>query len=88
MQANLWYNNYSIYCFNFGSEKAGKEGEEMWKLEYLKNEKSFLVEIKIIFHNFWRVSVTMRKLKWKKVADTFLIFVLQDLSKLLFQFNP
>ena len=29
----------------------------MQKLEYLENEKSFLDEIKNIFHNFWRTII-------------------------------
>ena len=38
----------------FESGNCEKEGEKLQKLEYLKNEKSFLDEIKNIFHNFWR----------------------------------
>ena len=30
-----------------------KEGENYWKIEYLKNEKKSLDEMKAIFHNFW-----------------------------------
>ena len=29
---------------------------EIQKYEYLENEKSFLDEIKSIFHSFWRLS--------------------------------
>ena len=36
----------------FGSGKHGKEGKKLQKLEYLENEKSFLDEIKNIFHSF------------------------------------
>ena len=32
--------------------KGGKEGKKLQKFEYLKNEKSFLDEIKNIFHSF------------------------------------
>ena len=37
---------------------GGKEGKtEIQKSEYLKNEKSFLDEIKNIFHSFWRAII-------------------------------
>ena len=44
--------NYStsIWPFEFG--KCGKEAKKLQKVEYLENEKSFLDEIKNIFHNF------------------------------------
>ena len=42
--------NYSICRFESG--KCGKEGEKLQKIEYLENEKSFLDEIKNIFHSF------------------------------------
>ena len=32
--------------------ESGKEGKELQKFEYFKNEKSFLHEIKNIFHSF------------------------------------
>ena len=34
------------------SGKCGEEGKEIQKFEYLENEKSFLNEIKNIFHSF------------------------------------
>ena len=40
----------SIWPFEFG--KGGKEGKKLQKFEYLENEKSFLDEIKNIFHSF------------------------------------
>ena len=36
----------------FESENCGKEEKKLQKLEYLKNEKSFLDETKNIFHSF------------------------------------
>ena len=36
----------------FASENCGKEGKKLQKLEYPENEKSFLDEIKNIFHSF------------------------------------
>ena len=42
---------YSTFC-PFESGKCGKEGKKLQKIEYLKSEKSFLDEIKSIFHTF------------------------------------
>ena len=44
--------NYSTSIYPFEPGKCGKEGEKMQKCEYLDNEKSFLDEIKNIFHSF------------------------------------
>ena len=44
--------NYSTSICTFESGKSGKEVEKVQKFEYLENEKSFLDEIKIIFHGF------------------------------------
>ena len=42
----------------------------MQKIEYLKNEKSFLDEIKNIFHSFWKAIIWWKiKISWK-MADT------------------
>ena len=46
--------NYSTSICPFKSGKSGKEGKKLQKLEYFENEKSFLDEIKKIFHSFWR----------------------------------
>ena len=57
--SQLWhYINYStfIYC-SFKSGKCGKEEKKLQKCQYLKNEKSFLDEIKNIFHSFWRAII-------------------------------
>ena len=37
---------------SFESGKRGKEEEKLQKLENLENEKSFLDEMKSIFHSF------------------------------------
>ena len=42
--------NYSTFICPFESGKCGKEGKKSQK--YLENEKSFLDEIKNIFHSF------------------------------------
>ena len=40
------------------ADRGGKEGKmEMQKSEYLENKKSFLDEIKNIFHSFWRAII-------------------------------
>ena len=44
--------NYPTSICHFKSGKCGKEEKELQKFEYLKNAKSFLVEIKSIFHSF------------------------------------
>ena len=49
--------NYSISICPFESGKCGKEGKKLQKFEYLENEKSFLDEIKNIFHNFLRAII-------------------------------
>ena len=46
--------NYSTFICPFESGKCGKEGKKLQKSEHLENEKSFLDEIKKIFHSFWR----------------------------------
>ena len=63
--ANLWKPihdiiNYSTSICPFESGECGKEGKKLQKNEYLKNKKSFLGEIKNIFHIFWRAII------WKK----------------------
>ena len=55
--ASLWKSirdiiNYSTSTCPFGSGKCEKEGEKIQKFVYLENEKSFLDEIKTIFHSF------------------------------------
>ena len=44
--------NYSTSTCPFISEKCGKKGKKLQKIEYLKNKNSFLDEIKDIFHSF------------------------------------
>ena len=43
---------YSTSICPFESGNCGKEGKKLQKFEYLKNEKSFLHEIKNIVHSF------------------------------------
>ena len=44
--------NYATSICPFESGKSGKEEKKIQKFEYLENEKSFLDEIKHIFHSF------------------------------------
>ena len=57
MQVSSWFYNYSDFIRPFKSENFGKEGEKLQKTEYLENEKSFLDEIKSIFHNCLKCSL-------------------------------
>ena len=52
MQANSWYYKFSTFICPFESRKCEKEGKKLQKFEYLKNENSFLDEIKSVFHVF------------------------------------
>ena len=40
------------------------------KFEYLKNKKSFLDEMKNIFHSFWKAIIWWKINIWWKIADT------------------
>ena len=44
--------NYSTSIRPFKSGKCGNEGKKLQKFEHLENEKSFLDEMKNIFHSF------------------------------------
>ena len=49
--------NYSTSICPFESGISGKEEEKIQKFEYLEKKKSFLDEIKSIFHNYLRANV-------------------------------
>ena len=51
MQVNSWHKLFHFHLY-FWICKMWKGREKIKKFEYLKNEKSFLDEIKNIFHNF------------------------------------
>ena len=57
MQANSWDHKLFPFHLSFWIWKCGKEGEKLQKFEYLENEKSFLDEIKNVFHSFWRAII-------------------------------
>ena len=44
--------NYPTSTCSVESGKCGKEGKKSQKFEHLENKKSFLDEIKNIFHSF------------------------------------
>ena len=48
--------------------KRGKDRNK--KIEYLENQKSFLDEIKSIFHSFWRPISWWKNKNLMKIADT------------------
>ena len=53
--------NFNIYLWSTSkamTDREKKEGKtEIQKFEYLENEKSFLDEVKNIFHSFWRAII-------------------------------
>ena len=74
--ASLWKPNYDIINYStsicpFESGKCGKEGKKLQEFEYLHNEKSFLDEMKNIFHSFWRAIIWWKNKKIdNKLVDT------------------
>ena len=54
MQANLWHRKLFHFHLPFRIWKVWKAREKITKFQYLENEKSFLDEIRNIFHSFWR----------------------------------
>ena len=64
--------NYSTSICPFESGKSGKEEDKMQNFEYLENGKSFLDEIKNIFHSFWKAIIwwknkNLMKNSWHKL---------------------
>ena len=43
---------------------------EIQKFEYLESEKSFLDEIKSIFHSFWKTIIWWKNKNLMRIADT------------------
>ena len=56
MQANSWHHILFHFHLSFWVWEVWK-GKKIQKFEYLQNEKSFLDEIKNIFHRFWRAII-------------------------------
>ena len=44
-------------------ENVERKGEKIQKLEFLKNERSFLDEMKSVFHSFWRDIIWLKNKK-------------------------
>ena len=63
--------NFKIYLWSSSKGQVEKEGRiEIQKIEYLQDEKSFLEEIKSIFHSFWRAIMWWKNKNLMKIADT------------------
>ena len=52
MQTNSLHHNHSSFILPFNSGICEKEGEKLQKIEYLKNEKSFLDETKSVLQKY------------------------------------
>ena len=52
MQVNSWHHKLFHFHLSFWIWKVWKGREKIQKFEYLENERSFLDEIKSIFHSF------------------------------------
>ena len=62
--------NYSTFICPSESGKCGKEEEKIQKIEYLEKVKSFLDEVKNIFHSFWKAIIWWKNKNLIKIADT------------------
>ena len=61
----------SLIILQSNGRQVEKEGRtEIEKIEYLENENSFLVEIKSIFHSFWRTIIWRQNKNLMKMAET------------------
>ena len=60
--------NYSSSICPFVFGKCGKEGKKSQKIEYLKNEKSFLDKIKSTFYSFWRAIIWWKNKNLIKIS--------------------
>ena len=59
MQVSSWHHKLFHFHSLFWICKVKKE-EKLEKLEYLENQKSFLHEIKNIFHSFWSAIIWLK----------------------------
>ena len=69
IQANSWHNKLFHFHLFFWIWKVWK-GKKLQKFEYLKNEKSFLDEVKNIFHSFWWAIIWWKNKNLLKIANT------------------
>ena len=52
------------------ADRSKKREGQIQKLEYLKNEKSYLDEIKSIFHSFWKAIIWWKNKHLMKIPET------------------
>ena len=70
MQVNSWQHKLFYFHLTFWIWKEWKGREKTQKFKYFENEKSFLNEIKIIFHSFVRAIIWLKNKIWYEIADT------------------
>ena len=71
MQANSWWrHNNSICCILLWIQESWKRRWRNTKLEYLENKKTFLREMKSIFHHFWRALCYNTNIQSGKIENT------------------
>ena len=63
MQANSWHHKLFHFHLSFWFRNRWKGRGKIQNVEYLENEKSFLDEIKNIFHSFWRAIIWWKNKK-------------------------
>ena len=64
-----WRQNFKIFLESTSKAMADRRGKKegkvkIQKFEYLENEKSFLDEIKNIFHSFWMAMIWWKIKIW------------------------
>ena len=77
----------SIILWSYGRQVEKKGRAEIQKIEYLENEKSFLDEIKSIFHSFWRAIIWWKNENLMKIVDTSFNSNWADSNVLLYQIS-
>ena len=65
------------------ADRQKKGRTEIQRLEYLKNEKSFLDEKKSSFNSFWRAIICWKKKNLMKIANTSFKFAYPDMHSTL-----
>ena len=70
MPSNSWHHKLFHFRLPFRILKVWKGRKKLQKFEYLENEKSFLDEIKNIFHIFWRAVIWWKNKNLIEKVDT------------------
>ena len=74
--------------FQSNGRQVEKQGRtEIQKFEYREREKSFLDEIKSIFHGFWRAIIWWKNKNLMKIADTSFKFYINLLMEICENFH-